>query len=264
MGIKNERVFTVKDVELKVRRPDLEEIREGNRIHTKAFKDALDSGAILSMKLDDVLKEQGLWDDSKELEIKTLQIELSELEVRLLKGGIKLSDAEKIAFDMIDKRDKIKEIFAVKLIYSSKTAESIADDARTDYLLSVCLVYNTKEAKPYFKDLADYLNNQNSPVSIQGYREFLYLMNDTDDNPEQTLTEYKFLKKYKRIDDKLRLINKDGHLVDRVGRLIDENGRFIDSTGKFVDLNGNPVDEHGNYNFVEAAFLDDDGNPLVG
>ncbi len=265
MGIKHFREFKVNDVDLKVRRPTLEEIREGQRIHTRAFHDALSSGAILRAKLDDILKEQGLWDDSKEIEIKTLQGEVSAMEVRLLKGGMKLSEAEKCAFDIIDKRDKIKEIFAIKLVYDSKTAEAIADDARNDYLLSVCLVYNTKEEKPYYKDLADYIVNQNSQIGIQAYREFLYLMNDTDgeDNPEQNLTEYKFLKKFKRVDDKLRLINKDGHLVDRTGRLIDESGRFINEKGEFVDINGNPVDKDGNYQFVEEPFLDDDGNPVV-
>lgn len=257
------REFKVGELSLKIRKPTLEEIREALKIQTRAFADAIDNGAILRAKLDEVLKSQGLWDDDKENEIKTLQVEISQLEVQLLKGGIKLSDAEKIAFQIIEKRDRIKEIFTVKMIYDTKTAESIADDAKTDYLISVCVVYNNKESSPYFKDLADYMNKQDSSVALEGYRQYLYLINGTEDNPEQALTEYQFLKKYKKVDDKLRLINKDGHLVDKFGRLINEDGKFVDKDGNLVDINGNPVDENGNYKFDAQPFLDDEGNAVT-
>lgn len=255
--------FKFKDLELAIRKPTLEELKEAQRIQTKAFHDALSSGAILRAKLDDVLSTQGLWDDAKEIKLRTLQAEISELEVRLLKGGIKLSDAEKIAFDIIDKRDEIKRIFAVKLIYDAKTAEAMSEDARTDYLLSVCVVYDNKENTPYFKDLADYLNQQDTPLAGEAYKQYLYLLNNSDENPEKDSTEYKFLKKYGKVDNKLRLINKDGHLVDRNGKLINEDGRYVSATGEFVDVNGNPVDVDGNYKFDEQPFLDDDGKPIV-
>jgi hypothetical protein len=256
------REFKVGELSLKIRKPTLEEIREAQKIQTRTFKDAIDNGAILRAKLDEVLKTQGLWDDDKENEIKTLQVEISQLEVQLLKGGIKLSEAEKIAFEIIEKRDRIKEIFTIKMIYDTKTAESIADDAKTDYLISVCVVYNNKENSPYFKDLADYMNKQDSAVALEGYRQYLYLINGTEDNPEHSLTEYQFLKKYKKVDDKLRLINKDGHLVDRQGRLINEDGKFVKEDGSLVDINGNPVDENGNYKFDAQPFLDDEGNAI--
>ena len=256
------REFTVGDVKLLVRKPRLDELREAQKIYTKAFHDALKSGAILRAKLDDVLREQGLWDDSKEEQVKKLQGEIAQLEVSLLKGGnYKL--AEKAAFDLIEKRDEVRKIFATKFIYDTKTAEAIADDARNDYLVSVCLVYNDKDFPPFYKNLEEYLNNQNTPLAIEAYKQFLFLVNDSEDNAEQNLTEYKFLKKFKRIDDKLRLINKDGHLVDRDGRLIDENGRYIASDGSFVDVNGNPVDKDGNYNFGQQTYLDENGNPIL-
>lgn len=256
-----DREFTVGDKNLKIRKPRLDELREAQKIYIKSFHDALKAGAILRAKLDDVLREQGLWDDKKEDDVKTLQSEIAQLEVSLLKGGsYKL--AEEAAFTLIDKRDELRKIFAIKYIYDTKTAEAIADDAKNDYLVSVCLVYNDKDFQPYFKNLEDYLNNQNDQVALEGYKQFLFLINDTEDNSEQELTEYKFLKKFKRIDDKLRLINKDGHLVDREGRLIDENGRYIAADGSFVDINGNPVDKDGNYNFGEAVYLDESGNPI--
>lgn len=255
--------FKFKDTELAIRKPTLEELKEAQRIQTRAFHDALNSGAVLRAKLDEILTKQGLWDEAKENRLKTLQAEISQLEVKLLKGGIKLSDAEAIAFEIIDKRDEIKRIFAVKLIYDAKTAEAISEDTRTDYLLSVCVVYDNKESTPYFKDLADYLNQQETPLAGEAYKQYLYLLNNTEENPETNSTEYKFLRKYGKVDSKLRLINKQGKLVDRNGKLINEDGRYISETGEFVDVNGNPVDENGDYKFDEQPFLDDDGKPIV-
>ncbi len=256
------RSFTFGELKFMIRRPNLEELTEAQKIQTKAFHDALNSGAILRAKLDEVLRSQGLWSDEKEMKLKTLQAEIGDLEVRLLKGGIKLSEAEKIAFEIIDKRDEIKKIFGIQMLYDAKTAEAISEDARSDYLLSVCLVYDNKENTPYFKDLADYLNQQDSLLVAEAYKNYLYLLNDTEDNPQQNLTEYKFLKKYGKVDSKLRLINKDGHLIDKYGHLINEDGRYVNKDGELVDINGNPVDADGNYKFDEQPFLDDEGNPI--
>ena len=71
------------------------------------------------------------------------------------------------------------------------------------------------------------------------------------------------MKQYKFVDDKLRLINKDGKLVDEQGRLIDENGRFINEKGEFVDKDGNLVNSEGDYVVEFTPFLDDDGKPVV-
>jgi hypothetical protein len=270
--MKNTKEFTIKkgdeEVKLMVRKPRMDELREAQKVQTRAFRDAIESGAVLRVKLDEVLESQGLWDKAKDIEIKTLQKEIIDLEMKLRAGGLKVSVGKDLAFDIIKKRDRIKEIFAVKLLYDGKTAEAQADDAKTDYLLSVCLVYNDAGNKPYFKNLEEYLNNQNDLAAIEGYRNFLMLLNDHDeDNYEKNFVEYKFLKRFKMVDEKLRLINKDGQLVDRHGNLIDENGRFIkyDSEGNksFVDINGNPVNAEGEYDVKEEPFLDDDGNEIV-
>jgi hypothetical protein len=84
-----------------------------------------------------------------------------------------------------------------------------------------------------------------------------------DNNYEKSLPENKFLKKYKFVDDNLRLVNKDGHFVNEDGKLIDENGRFVDENGNFVDRDGNRVDADGEYVVDSKPFLDDEGNPVV-
>ena len=250
-----------KEVEFLVRMPSGDDIREADKLHNRTFKDALDSGAILKVKLDKVLRDQGVWDDDREARVKTLQREISDIERTLfLKGKIKLTDAKTLALTMKDKREELKEVLAERTGLESMTAESQADNARFNFLISRCVVYNDTK-KAYFKDYADYLNQGSSEVAQKAASTLVSLLFGLGDY-ESELPENKFLKKYGFVDDKFRLVNKEGKLVDREGRLIDENGRYIDMDGKFVDKEGNPVDEDGNYHNEEVVFYDDDGIAL--
>lgn len=250
-----------KPVEFLVRVPTGDDIREADKIHNRTFKDALDSGAILKIKLDKVLRDQGVWDDDREIRVKTIQKEIFDIEKILFKkGNIKLSEAKKLALTMKDKRNELKEVLSEKTGLESMTAESQADNSRFNFLVSRCTVYNDTK-KPYFKDYADYLNQGSSEVAQKAASNLVTLLFGLGDY-ESELPENVFLKKYKFVDDKFRLVNKEGKLVDRDGRLIDENGRYINEDGKFVDKEGNLVDSDGNYTNDDIVFLDDDGVAL--
>jgi hypothetical protein len=124
-------------------------------------------------------------------------------------------------------------------------------------------VYSDNKDKKYFKDYADYLSKASEPVSIKAAQVLANMLYGLDNDYEKKLPENKFLVKYKFVDEKLRLVNKDGHLVDSEGRLIDETGRFINTNGEYVDKNGNLVDINGDYVTDFKPFIDDDGNPVV-
>lgn len=247
-----------KETEFLVKMPESDDIREADKVHNRTFKDALESGAILKIKLDKVLRDQGIWDDYREIRVKTIQKEISNLEQTLfLKGKIKLSEAKKLALTMKDKREELREILSEKTGLESMTAEAQADNARFNFLISRCVVYNDTK-KHYFKNYADYINQGGSEVAQKAASTLVTLLVGLGDY-ESELPENKFLKKWGFVDDKFRLVNKDNKLVDREGRLIDENGRYIDENGKYVDKDGNPVDEEGNYHNEELVFYDDDG-----
>ena len=60
--------------------PDTQITKEGQLAYNKAFREALQSGAILRQRLSQVMTEQGLWDEQKEAEyIKVLE-DISDLE----------------------------------------------------------------------------------------------------------------------------------------------------------------------------------------
>lgn len=250
------------DINLAVRSPTLQDQREATKYYNIAFSDALKAKAVVRAKLDDLLVEQGLWDNAKQIKFSELQGKILEGERKIAKGGISLSEAKSTAIEMRNLRAQLRDLISVKTNLDTHTAEGQADNARFNYLVSSCTVYNDSQ-KPYFNSYDDYMNKSNDSVAISAAQNLAGMLYGLDNDYEEKLPENKFLKQYKFVDDKLRFINKKGQLVDEDGRLVDENGRFINEEGKFVDKNGNLVDGDGEYIVDFKPFLDDDGNPVV-
>jgi len=183
-------------------------------------------------------------------------------EKTLAKGGISLKQAKKVAIDMKNVRDDIRDLISVRTTLDNNTAEGQADNARFNYLISASLVYSDTKDK-YFKNYEDYLSRAAEPVAVKAAQILANMLYGLDNDYEKKLPENKFLIKYKFVDDKLRLVNEKGQLTDADGRLIDEFGRFVDEQGKYVDKNGNAVDVNGDYITEFKPFIDDNGNPIV-
>ena len=251
-----------KEIEFMVRSPSLNDQREAQKIYNQSFTDAIKSKSVVRAKLDDLLEDQGLWNDEKQAKFTSLQKELSEGEKRLAKGGFSLNEAKDLAIKMKSVRDEIRELISVRTSLDNHSAEGQADNSRFNYLVSVCVVYNDTK-QPYFKDMEDYLNRSSEQVAIRGAQNLANMLYGLDNDYEKNLPENKFLKKYKFVDDKLRLVDKKGRLIDAEGRLIDESGRFIDEEGNFIDKYGNKVDKDGEFVVEQKPFLDDSGNPII-
>jgi len=247
--------------EFVVKSPSFKDQREAQKVYNQAFSDAVKSGCIVRGRLNDLLKEQGLWDDQKELRLNTIQHELLGHEQALAKGGISLQRAKGIALEMRKLREDLRDLIASRTNLDNNTAEGQADNARFNYLVSCCLVYSDSK-KLYFANYEDYLNRSTDVVAIKAAQVLASRLYGLDDNYEKNLPENKFLKEYKFIDEKLRFINKDGKLTDSEGRLIDENGRYINEKGEYVDKDGQRVDNDGEYIVEFKPFLDEDGNPV--
>lgn len=251
-----------KTTEFTLKSPSFKDQREAQKIYNQAFSDAVKSGCIVRGRLDDLLKEQGLWDDAKEMKLNTIQHELLSNEQTLAKGGISLQQAKSIALSMRKLRDDLRDLISSRTNLDNNTAEGQADNARFNYLVSCCLVYSESK-KPYFSNYENYLNRSAEPIAIKAAQILAAKLYGLDDNYEKNLPENKFLKQYNFVDEKLRFINKDGKLVDQDGRLIDENGRYINQNGEYVDKDGNLVDDKGDYVVQFQPFLDEDGKPII-
>jgi len=251
-----------KDTEFEIKATNINDQRESQKIYNQAFSDAVKSGSIVRARLDDLLKEQGLWDDKKEIQFLTLQKKIADNDKILSKGGISLQKAKLIALEIKKLREELRELISVKTSLDTHTAEGQADNARFNYLVSVCVVYKDTK-KPYFKGYDDYINRSTDPVALLGAQKLASLMYGLDSDFEKKLPENKFLIKYKFVNENLELVDKQGRLVDEEGRLLDKNGRFINEEGKFVDKDGNLVDDSGEYIVDFQPFLDDEGKPIL-
>ena len=251
-----------KKTEFIVKNPSFKDQREAQKIYNQAFSDAVKSGCIVRGRLNDLLKEQGLWDDAKEMKLNTLQHEILGHEQTLAKGGISLQRARGVAMEMRKIREDLRELISSRTNLDNNTAEGQADNARFNYLVSACLVYSDNK-KSYFSSYEDYLNRSADPVAIKGAQLLATRLYGLDDSYEQNLPENKFLKEYKFVDKNLRFINKEGKLTDSDGRLVDENGRYVNEEGDFVDKEGKRVDNEGEYLVEFKPFLDEDGTPVT-
>ena len=248
--------------EMMVRSPSLNDQREAQKVYNQAFTDAIKSKSVVRAKLDDLLQDQGLWNAEKQAKFSLLQKDLLEGEKRLAKGGFGLNEAKDLAIKMKATREEIRDLISVRTSLDNHSAEGQADNARFNYLVSVCLVYNDSK-QPYFNSMEDYLNRAGEEAAVLGAQNLANMLYGLDNDYESSLPENKFLKKYRFVDDKLRLVDKKGRLIDAEGRLIDENGRFIDEAGNFVDKYGNRVDAEGDYVVEPQPFLDENGNPVI-
>ena len=249
--------------------PDTQITKEGQLAYNKAFREALQSGAILRQRLSQVMTEQGLWDEQKEAEyIKVLE-DISDLEKTLQKGGISLSDARHIAIEMRQKRAEFRALIAERSSMDNNTAEGQADNERFSHLVYKCLLDD--KGKALFTSKEHYESFAAEPYVTSAASQLAEKLYGLDPNYESNLPENKFLTDYKLADESLRLVNEEGHLIviDDEGneRLIDENGRYVayeDSGEKyFIDVDGERVSEEGEYEIEFSPFLDDSGNPIV-
>ena len=248
--------------------PASEENKEAQLAYNKAFKEALQSGAILRQKLQRVMNEQGIWDDEKETQYQAILQDLNEGEKRLSRGGISLAEARQLAIDMRRRRVEFRSLIAERSSMDSNTAEGQADNERFSHLVYVCL--KNASGKRLFKSKDEYEDNANQPYVIEAAGQLAEKLYGLDPDYDKNLPENKFLEAYKFSDNATRLINKDGHLIDidnqGVERLIDENGRFVaydeEDKSYFVDKDGEKLNEDGDYEGGFTPFLDDQGKPV--
>jgi hypothetical protein len=265
MSVTNKKQFKVtldsKEIELCVVRPNVKQRQEGQKIYNKAFRDAVESGAILRGKVNNVMREQNLWDDNKEAEYRKLLEKINGAERKIKSGGIKLNQAKDLALEMRKDRAELRALTSERSSLDNNTAEGQADNAQFNYWVSSCTVYS-ETGKTYFSNYEDYLNRDDDPATGQAAGSLAMLLYNLDPDYEKKLPENQFLSKYNFVDEELHLVDKTGRRIDSEGRLVNKDGRYINEAGELIDINGNRVNEEGDYVVDFSPFLDDEGKPI--
>ena len=249
-----------------VKQPSAKDYRDAQLVYNKAFREALESGAMLRQKLQDYLIKQEIWSEEKQAEYEQLIEEIHTNEDAINAGGIKLAQGKSIALKLRELRARFRNLISERQVYDSACVEGQADNARFNFLVSRC-VFKQDGATRVWPSTEAYDESGAEDWAVKAASKLGEILYNLDGDYDKNLTENKFLVQYKFAREDLRLVNKEGHLVDSDGRLINEDGRFVayreDGTQYFVDRDGNEVTEDGEKRIEFKPFLDDDGNPIV-
>ncbi len=251
---------------IRVNLPGIKESQDAQAVYNEAFFRSITSKAMLRVKLEDFMKEQGVWDEEKQLELVRVTREILIREKRLAAGGFRKSEAREVAIEMRVLRVDLRKLNNVRSELDGHTAEGQAENERFNYLVSVCTVYNDTD-EPYFKSLKDYISRSDAEAAIIAAQKLAFMIHGLDEDFASKFPENRFLKEFGYVNDDLRLINDDGHLVNVSGDLVDDEGGLVaydkDGVVYSVDGDGVKLDDTGNYDETERkVFLDDDDEPI--
>ena len=89
-----------------VKTPNANELTRAQIESNKVFRMALENGSLVRSKLNDYLKDNGLWDDAKQKQVEKMAEEIYAKEKILAAGGIKRSEAKSICLAIRELRAK--------------------------------------------------------------------------------------------------------------------------------------------------------------
>jgi len=204
-------------VEIYIRKPTNGELTRAEKVRVKSWSKFKSDPDIMSkVQLNRYLEDRGIWDKKKEAEKKQLEKEISELQDRLTRPGkkkVKLSEARTTAIELRKKRTEYRELISEKIELESNTTESLADNARFDYLVTCCTFYKDDDEKVY-NSVGDY-ENDSTDTAFTAAAALGQLLYNLTDSFEATLPENEFLINQKLAEkDSLALIDFDGNYVD--------------------------------------------------
>ena len=131
-------------------------ISEGKKAHNKAFRQALEDGALLRKSLMNHMRSQGVWDDRKEESYQGFIKQIGELEYKLASGKMKVSDGRAIAIELGKVRGEFRNLISERNLMDANSAEGQADNVRFNYLL-VNSVFDYITQKPVYPSVEEYL-----------------------------------------------------------------------------------------------------------
>lgn len=246
------------EVEIIVRRPNNSTISAADRYRAKTWNQCIKEGIMTGKQVQTYLKENNVWGDDKEEQQKEIVKKINDFEKDLYTGGgekkRKLSEGKKIADSIKSLRIELRNLIAEKISLQDNTAESLADNARFDFLVAGCTFYKDSGEKVY-SSIEDYNSKSNDEIAFAAAGRLGEMLYSIDTNYEKNLPENKWLLGFKLVDENLNPIQND-ILVDKEGRPINELGQYIDTDGNRIDIDGVPLEEDGTYK-MQVEYEDD-------
>lgn len=236
-------------VKIYVQVPSSHVVQRADRYKAKIWTECIEDGIKTKEELATIMEQRGIWDQShkkKEAEL-VVQIQKLEKELYLGKGSKKasVSEGKKIAIEMRQLRNSLRELILEKMNMESNTAEALADNARFDFLVASCTYYENGDN--VYNGIDDYNEKSADEIAFAAASALASLMYNYTSDTEKSLPENKWLMHFNLVNEDLSLVNDKKELIDLDGRKINEQGHYINEKGQRIDIDGNLLDEDGNY-----------------
>lgn len=227
-------------VELAVLKASPGQLQEATRIYNQTWAKGVKDGLLLREAIDTYMREQNIWGDTQETRLQEILKDINQTEKTLSGGKMKKSAGKDLSLKLWDLRSEMRQLIAQKTIIENNSVQSQAENARFNYLVSVCSVYN-ETGDRVFSSLEDYLE-KDEDWSYECASQMSNLLYNLDPDFEKNLPENKFLKRFGYVNDELALVNEKGELVTRENKRVDSEGYYVDpETGERVNVNGEKI-----------------------
>ena len=243
------------EIESYVEKPNNDTVKKADRYKSKVWNLCIQDEILTKKELAVLMRKRGIWDDKKDKEEEQITKAIVELERQLYHGKNgkkpKVSEGRDIAVEIRRKRSDLRDLISEKIGLEENTADSLADNARFDFLVAHCTFY--KDGRRVYKDYDEYNNKSADEIAFEAASLLGRMLYNLDKDFEKNLPENKFLTKFGLVNDDLSLIdpNNPEHLIDTKGKRIDEDGYYLDEDGSRIDRDGNRLEEDGSYSIVE-------------
>ena len=244
-----------REVEIYVQKPNNQTVKQADRYKSKVWNQAIQDEVLTKKELGVLMRKRGIWDEAKDKEEEEITQKIVELERHLYHGKgnkkPKVSEGKEIAIQIRRQRLALRDLIAERINLEENTAESLADNARFDFLVAHCTFY--KDGTPVYKSFEEYNGKSADEIAFAAATALGEMLYSLDSSFEKNLPENKFLSKFGLVNDDLSLVDPtDGEtLVATEGNRIDEEGYLLNEDGDRVDKQGNLITEEGTYEIAD-------------
>lgn len=161
-----------KEVVLCFKTPSQKILTKGDFVYRQSFSTAIRAGVLTTAEANKLLKERGIWDESKEAQAADIRNEIRVYEDKLRDASLSNVDGKDVCQKLKSLRESLNDLTALYTSVSDNTAEQIAAEARTKFFASECVVYNDTGDR-VFKSAEDFDERLDSKVATDSYREAL-------------------------------------------------------------------------------------------
>ena len=259
---KVDRTVTLDDkteIKIYVQRPNNNLVKLADRHKSKAWNQAIQDDVLTKKELAVLMDKRGIWDETKDKQEDEITHRIVKLEQELYNGDgkskPKVSEGRDIAIEIRKARMELRDLIAERISLEENTAESLADNARFDFLVAHCTYY--ENGSRVYNSFEEYNQKSADEIAFSAASALGEILYNLDSSFEKNLPENKFLDKFGLVNDDLSLIDPNtGEMIDTEGHRIDEEGYLLDDDGNRIDKEGNKINEEGFYDITEEYVND--------